>query len=196
VKKSTKPAETGAKKGLDKVLNKVGSIKKLLLDLCCSIMKVSLVQYVSGQSFRSEIMKSIYKQGKCLVLLMLAVLILTSCGMKTPEFEKYDPMFVDRFSNEDDIDSIHVSSLVAHYYDDHYYYTVTYTQDGDDFVYELLYIFRYDSLGAFFSIKNEAECYTYFPTDYENYLKAKAEGIEKIYSSEEIADMINEFYGR
>ena len=143
-------------------------------------------------------MKRVLGQSNFVLLLILMVSILVSCGEKktVAEFEKYDPIFVDRFSNDDDIDSIHVSSLVAYYYEDHYYYTVTYTQDGDDFVYELLYIFRYENLDMFFSIKDEAECYTYVPTEYENYLKAKEKGTAKTYSSKEIADMINAFYGR
>lgn len=143
-------------------------------------------------------MQRVLGQSKYVLLLILIVSILVSCGEKkaVAEFERYDPIFVDRFSNDDDIDSIHVSSLKAYYYEEHYYYTVTYTQDGDDFVYELLYIFRHENMDAFFSVKDEAECYTYFPTEYENYLEAKNVGTSKIYSSKEIADMINSFYGR
>ena len=142
--------------------------------------------------------KRVINQGEFLLLLILMVSILVSCGWNNTvaDFAKYDPIFVDHFSNDDDIDSIHVSSLVAHCYEDHYYYTVTYTRDGEDFVYELLYIFHYENLDMFFSIKNEAECYTYVPTYYEDYLKAKEEGTAKTYSSDEIADMINDFYGR
>lgn len=143
-------------------------------------------------------MKRVLGQSNYILLLILIVSILASCGeqKRVAEFEKYDSIFVDCFSNDDDIDYIHVSSLVAYYYKDHYYYTVTYTQEGDDFIYELLYILRYENMDTFFSIKDKAECYTYFPTEYENYLKAKKEGTAKTYSSKEIADMINAFYGR
>ena len=143
-------------------------------------------------------MQRVIGQIKVLLFLILAILLIVSCTEKksVPEFEIYDPIFVDHFSNEDDIDSIHVSSLTAYYNEDVYYYTVTYTSDGDDFVYELLYIFKYQEQEAFFSIKYEEECYTYVPTYYENYLKAKEEGISKTYSSNEIAEMINSFYGR
>lgn len=142
-------------------------------------------------------MQRVLGRSNFLLLLAMIVFLLISCGeKKEAEFEKYDPIFVDRFSNEDDIDSIHISSLEAYYYEDQYYYTVTYTQDGEEFVFELLYIFRHGVLDMFFSIKDEAECYTYVPTRYEAYLKAKEKGIAKVYSNKEIADMINEFYGR
>ena len=101
-------------------------------------------------------MQRVLGQSKYVLLLILIVSILVSCGEKkaVAEFERYDPIFVDRFSNDEDIDSIHVSSLKAYYYEEHYYYTVTYTQDGDDFVYELLYIFRHENMDAFFSVKD------------------------------------------
>lgn len=143
-------------------------------------------------------MQRVLGRSKFLLLLAMIVFLLVSCGEKKveAEFEKYDPIFVDRFSNEDDIDSIHISSLEAYYYEDQYYYTVTYTQDGEEFVFELLYIFHHEDLDMFFSIKDEAECYTYVPTRYEAYIKAKEKGIAKVYSNKEIADMINAFYGR
>ena len=130
--------------------------------------------------------------------IVLLVFILVSCGNGNDkaDFEKYDSIFVDRFSSEDDIESIHVSSLIAYYYEDKYYYVVEYIQDGEDFEYELLYIFQYESLNNFFSIKDETECYQYVPYEYEEYLTAKNEGIKKIYTSKEIAEMINTFYGR
>ena len=128
--------------------------------------------------------------------IVLLVFILVSCGNRNDkaDFEKYDSIFVGRFSREDDIESIHVSSLIAYYYEDKYYYVVEYVQDGEDFEYELLYIFQYESLNNFFSIKDEKECYQYVPRDYEGYLTAKNEGIKKIYNRKEIEEMINNFY--
>ena len=130
--------------------------------------------------------------------IVLLVFILVSCGNGNDkaDFEKYDSIFVDRFSSEDDIESIHVSSLIAYYYEDKYYYVVEYIQDGEAFMYELLYIFQDKSLQNFFSIKDENECYQYVPHDYTEYLTAKNEGIKKIYTSKEIAEIINSFYGR
>ena len=69
-------------------------------------------------------------------------------------------------------------------------------QDGEDFRYKLLYILMGPSKRAFFPIRNESECYTYFPNDYAAYLNAKKDGVAREYSSEEIAEMINSFYGR
>lgn len=128
--------------------------------------------------------------------IVLLVFILVSCGNRNDkaDFEKYDSIFVGRFSREDDIESIHVSSLIAYYYEDKYYYVVEYVQDGEDFEYELLYIFQYESLNNFFSIKDEKECYQYVPHDYTEYLTAKNEGIKKIYNRKEIEEMINNFY--
>ena len=128
--------------------------------------------------------------------IVLLVFILVSCGNRNDkaDFEKYDSIFVGRFSREDDIESIHVSSLIAYYYEDKYYYVVEYVQDGEDFEYELLYIFQYESLNNFFSIKDEKECYQYVPHDYTEYLTAKNEGIKKIYNRKEIEEMINDFY--
>ena len=51
-------------------------------------------------------------------------------------------------------------------------------------------------MNTFFSIKDEAECYLYVPTQYEDYLEAKDKGVVKNYSDKEITDMINDFYGR
>lgn len=123
---------------------------------------------------------------------------LVSCGNITdaPDFERYDPIFVDKFSMGDDIDSIHVSSLTAYYYEDRYYYVVEYIQDGDDFEFELLYILQYDTMDNFFSIKYPDECYQYVPNEYRAYLKAKDEGVKKVYTKKEIAEIINTFYGR
>ena len=104
--------------------------------------------------------------------------------------------FVDYFSNEDDIDSLHVSSLNSYYLNGKTYYVVEYMQDGEDFRYKLLYILMGPSKRAFFPIKNESECYPYFPNDYEAYLNAKKDGVAREYSLEEIAEMINSFYGR
>ena len=129
---------------------------------------------------------------------VLFLFSLVSCGniTDTADFERYDPIFVDKFSMEDDIDSIHVSSLTAYYYEDRYYYVVEYIQDGDDFEYELLYILEYDGMYGFFSIKYPDECYQYVPNEYRAYLKAKDEGVKKVYTKKEIAEMINTFYGR
>ena len=126
------------------------------------------------------------------------ICVLTSCGKDKIEtdYEMYDPLFVNYFSNEDDIDSIHVSSLESYYYENTYYYVVSYTQDGEDFFYELLYILCYGRGEMFFSLKYEWECYEYFPEYYENYLEAKEKGIKKTYSNAEIANMINSYYGR
>lgn len=130
-----------------------------------------------------------------LVIFMISVFVF-GCQKDSPDFKTYDPIFVDKFSGEDDIDSIHVSSLTAYYHQDKYYYVVEYIQDGDDFEFELLYILKYGTLDNFFSIKYEDECYQYFPNQYRAYLKAKDEGVKKVYTKKEIAKMINTFYGR
>lgn len=143
-------------------------------------------------------MQKVVSLNKILISFAIVVLvfILVSCGNRKDEadFNKYDSIFVDRFSSEDDIESIRISSLIAYYYEDKYYYVVEYIQDGEDFEYELLYIFQYESLDNFFSIKDEKECYQYVPHDYEGYLTAKNEGIKKIYNRKEIEEMINNFY--
>lgn len=59
-----------------------------------------------------------------------------------------------------------------------------------------MYILKYGTLDNFFSIKYEDECYQYFPNQYRAYLKAKDEGVKKVYTKKEIAKMINTFYGR
>ena len=134
------------------------------------------------------------------MILLLVTFVISifafGCKKDSPDFERYDPIFVDKFSMGDDIDSIHVSSLVAYYYEDKYYYVVEYIQDGDDFEFELLYILQYDIMDNFFSIKYPDECYEYFPNEYRAYLKAKDEGVKKVYTKKEIAEMINSFYGR
>ena len=143
-------------------------------------------------------MKKVLGLSSILLIIIGMVFILTSCGkdkIKT-EYEIYDPFFVKYFSNEDDIDLIHVSSLESYYYEDTYYYVVSYTKDGDDFFYELLYIFGGRSMKRHFSLKYEWECYEYFPEYYEAFLEAKEKGIKKTYSNAEIANMINSFYGR
>ena len=143
-------------------------------------------------------MQKVVSLNKILISFAIVVLvfILVSCGNRKDEadFNKYDSIFVDRFSSEDDIESIHISSLIAYYYEDKYYYVVEYIQDGEDFEYELLYIFQYESLDNFFSIKDEKECYQYVPHDYTEYLTAKNEGVKKIYNRKEIEEMINNFY--
>ena len=143
-------------------------------------------------------MQKVVSLNKILIsfAVVLLVFILVSCGNRKDEadFNKYDSIFVDRFSSEDDIESIHISSLIAYYYEDKYYYVVEYIQDGEDFEYELLYIFQYESLDNFFSIKDEKECYQYVPHDYTEYLTAKNEGVKKIYNRKEIEEMINNFY--
>ena len=134
------------------------------------------------------------------MILLLVTFVISifafGCKKDSPDFKIYDSIFVDKFSSEDDIDSIHVSSLTAYYYEDEYYYVVEYIQDGDDFEYELLYILEHGGMYNFFSIKNENECYQYVPNEYRAYLKAKDEGVKKIYTKREIAKMINTFYGR
>ena len=157
-------------------------------------MEIQRDYYLEQLKIRRESLNKILISFAIVVL----VFILVSCGNRNDEadFNKYDSIFVDRFSSEDDIESIHVSSLIAYYYEDKYYYVVEYIQDGEDFEYELLYIFQYESLNNFFSIKDEKECYQYVPHDYTEYLTAKNKGIKKIYTSKEIADIINSFYGR
>lgn len=137
---------------------------------------------------------------------MLVSLFLFSCGKEKergPKWDVYNPLFVDFFSNDDDIEDINVSELVAYYYEDYYYYTVKYTQDNTDdetFVYELLYLWRdIDGIPGskkFFSIKNESSCYEYFPEYYKGLLAAKENGISKSFAQEEISKMINDFYGK
>lgn len=137
--------------------------------------------------------------SKVMILLLVTFVISIfafGCKKDSPNFKIYDSIFVDKFSSEDDIDSIHVSSLTAYYYEDKYYYVVEYIQDGDDFEYELLYILEHGGMYNFFSIKHENECYQYVPNEYRAYLKAKDEGVKKIYTKREIAKMINTFYGR
>lgn len=144
-------------------------------------------------------MSKVKSFSKVMILLLVTFVISIfafGCKKDSPDFKIYDSIFVDKFSSEDDIDSIHVSSLTAYYYEDKYYYVVEYIQDGDDFEYELLYILEHGSMYNFFSIKHENECYQYVPNEYRAYLKAKDEGVKKIYTKREIAKMINTFYGR
>ena len=144
-------------------------------------------------------MSKVKSFSKIMILLLVTFVISIfafGCKKDSPDFKIYDSIFVDKFSSEDDIDSIHVSSLTAYYYEDKYYYVVEYIQDGDDFEYELLYILEHGGMYNFFSIKHENECYQYVPNEYRAYLKAKDEGVKKIYTKREIAKMINTFYGR
>ena len=145
-------------------------------------------------------MQKVVGHNKILIsfLIIVLVFVLVSCGNRNDkiDFDKYDPIFVGRFSREDDIESIHVSSLIAYYHEGKYYYVVEYIQDGEDFEYKLLYIFQYGTLCNFFSIKDEKECYQYVPHDYEGYLNAENKGVKKVYTKKEIAEMINTFYGR
>lgn len=144
-------------------------------------------------------MSKVKSFSKVMILLLVTFVISIfafGCKKDSPDFKIYDSIFVDKFSSEDDIDSIHVSSLTAYYYEDKYYYVVEYIQDGDDFEYELLYILEHGGMYNFFSIKHENECYQYVPNEYRVYLKAKDEGVKKIYTKREIAKMINTFYGR
>lgn len=155
-------------------------------------MEIQRDYYLEQLKIRRESLNKILISFAIVVL----VFILVSCGNRNDEadFNKYDSIFVDRFSSEDDIESIHVSSLIAYYYEDKYYYVVEYIQDGEAFMYELLYIFRDKSLQNFFSIKDENECYQYVPHDYTEYLTAKNKGVKKIYNRKEIEEMINNFY--
>ena len=129
-------------------------------------------------------------------IIVVCVVLANRAKKDLPNYAVTDPAFVDYFSNEDDIDSLRVSSLNSYYLNGKTYYVVEYMHDGEDFQYKLLYILMGPSKRAFFPIKNESECYTYFPNEYEAYLNAKKDGVAREYSSEEIAEMINSFYGR
>ena len=95
-------------------------------------------------------MSKVKSFSKVMILLLVTFVISIfafGCKKDSPDFKIYDSIFVDKFSSEDDIDSIHVSSLTAYYYEDKYYYVVEYIQDGDDFEYELLYILEHGGNG-------------------------------------------------
>jgi|GEM_PF-5361054 len=143
--------------------------------------------------------------SKYIILSLLMLALLTSCGgrEKGPRWDVYNPEFVNYVSYGINIEDIHISELIAYYYEDYYYYTVKYTQDNtkdETYVYELLYLWR-DRNGVpgskiFFTIKNEKDCYLYFPEYYRGFLAAKENGVSKTFTQEEISKMINDFYGR
>ena len=151
-------------------------------------------------------MKKVIGLSKYIIFLLLVLPLLISCGKEEetgPRWDVYNPLFVNYFSNDDDIEDINVSELIAYYHNEHYYYTVKYTQDNTDdetFIYELLYILSdYNGIPEkeiFFPIKDEKDCYRHFPDYYKRFLDAKENGVSKTFTQEEISKMINDFYGR
>ena len=70
--------------------------------------------------------------------------------------------------------------------DDYYYYVAVFThenRENEDFVYEVLYLWEdYDGVPGskiFFPIKDEKDCYEYFPEYYKGFLDAKENGVSK-----------------
>lgn len=134
-----------------------------------------------------------------LTSLVILILICSSCRDSNDkvDFDSYNTLFIDDFSNEDDINKKNIVSLNAYYYDTRYFYDVSYTYEDiyNDHVLEVLYIYRYGSLNKFFNIENESECYKYYSSYYGYYKEALEKGIKKEYSSEDITNIITDFYG-
>lgn len=134
-----------------------------------------------------------------LISLILLISICTSCkdSKKEVQFESYDRLFIDDFSNEEDINKKNIISLNAYYYDTRYFYDVSYTYEEiyNDHILDVLYIYRYGSLNKFFNIENESECYKYYSSYYGYFIEAKEKGVKKEYSNENIKNIIIDFYG-
>ena len=151
-------------------------------------------------------MKKVIGLSKYTILSLLILVLLSSCAKEEetgPRWDVYNPLFVDYFSNDDDIEYRNISQLTAYYYEEHYYYVSVFThenRENKDFVYEVLYLWRdYNGIPGskiFFPIKDEKDCYEYFPEEYKGFLAAKENGVSKTFTQEEISKMINDFYGR
>lgn len=142
----------------------------------------------------------VMKRVSVLIYLFLFLIIISSCSNKNEEvnFDIYDSLFIDSFSNRNDIEDKNITSLTAYYYDTRYFYDVSYTHEinfGSHEI-EMLYVYRYNSLKKFFNIENEEECYQYFSDYYTYFLEAQEKGIKKEYTNEEIQAMVNNFYGQ
>lgn len=132
------------------------------------------------------------------IVMLIGILGISSCGESkgNTEFDTYDSIFIDNFSNEDDIKQKKIESLTSYYYNTRYFYEVCYkknTSEESKSV-KVLYVFRYYSLKKFFNIQNEDECYKYFSDYYEYYLEAKEKGIKKEYSNSDVKSLIENFY--
>ena len=119
------------------------------------------------------------------IIILIGILALSSCSesKENIEFDTYDTLFIDNFSNVDDIKEKEVEFLTSYYYNTRYFYEVCYKKNtGEESKsVKVLYVFRYYSLKKFFNIQNEDECYKYFSDYYEYYLEAKEKGIKKEY---------------
>jgi hypothetical protein len=130
-----------------------------------------------------------------ITILILSFIALLSCKDKPEyDFDAYNEMFVDSFSNEDDYTNKNITELTAYYNDTWYFYEVKYHNDKYNEDYHMLYIFRYGDLSTYFTLANTDDCYEYFPTYYTKYLDAKENGVKLEFSNTEINELITNFY--
>lgn len=131
-----------------------------------------------------------------ILFFIIFILFISSCSSAKEEadFASYDVLFADSFFANQQKEK-KIEALTAYYMDSWYYYDVLYVleseTDVEDVSLELVYIFRYRSLNAFFNIQDEASCLEYFYSKYTAFKTAVEKGISRQYSDVEILKISN-----
>ena len=138
--------------------------------------------------------------NKKLLLICAMLFCLCSCGKKQLKIDANNDVFFDKYSYKYVKGETTINQLIIYQTDNYFFYDIDYTL-GEDDNYHLLYVFSYTGKGnyytysSYYSISNVEADRQYLPGNYAVYVEAKDSGKSKVYSKDEIAELIVKYYG-
>ena len=137
--------------------------------------------------------------SKKIILICAMISCLCSCGKRKIKIDANNDVFFDKYSYKYVKGETTINQLNIYQKDDYFFYDIDYII-GEDDKYHLLYVFshtgkgNYYSYDSYYSISNVDADRQYLPDSYDFYVDAKENGKSKIYSTDEIAELIAKYY--